>query len=887
MAVTGDRTGSGAAHGWPLIGRDEELEQIAALRANEASPAVAVIAPAGVGKSRLAREAVAAAADAGAMVWWVQGTRSAAEVPLAACAELLPPDARADDPLLQLQRTSKTLREQAAGRPVVIGVDDAQRLDPASAALILQLTITRTAFVLATVRSAEPCPDAVQSLWKDAGAERLELRPLSEARTSEVVEAVLGGPVEQRARQWIWDCSQGNALYVHELVRTALAAEAFVSVDGYWRLTRRPGPSASLSELISGRLTELNDNDRRVVELLALGEPLRPQELVSLAGFEAVSAVEAHGIIRVEGAGADGMVRLAHPLYGDVVRTSMPTMRAAQLRRDLARSVQERADRSREDALLIVRWLLDAGDPVPVELSIEGATAAIAAGDPELGERLGRLALEAGAGAPAALLVARACAVRQRYEDAEELLASLEGAFESQDGAIAYVQQRAIGLGWGLHRPREALAFVTRALKWWDEPAWSRRLTPIRLRALSMNTDFHSAAELSAQALADDALEPDERRQIEVIHTAHLLHSGRVQQAHEWIVRLRPPIPLRDEADELAMMMSSLAGTASGLAIEETEQWMSQTLREAIRTYDEAAAGISASTLGSLSLLRGRYVDADRWLREAVVHLEYHDPFWTLKGVHALRAGVAYYTGDREAVAAAMERCRAAATTGEMVVSTERVSLVRGEAWLALAGGDPTRAQRLLLECAERVGKVPVYAAMLYHEAMRAGAPARQVNRLLAPLRGQCDARLVLAYVDDAGARAAGDAAAVLACADEFEAIGALRHASECAAAAADIFAEAGREDSARRAAARSHELHERCQGGFPPQMHELEPDALSLTDRERQFVELAAEGLTNGEIADRFVLSVRTVESHMYRAMQKLGIKDRRELKDRSRSHL
>jgi DNA-binding CsgD family transcriptional regulator len=69
--------------------------------------------------------------------------------------------------------------------------------------------------------------------------------------------------------------------------------------------------------------------------------------------------------------------------------------------------------------------------------------------------------------------------------------------------------------------------------------------------------------------------------------------------------------------------------------------------------------------------------------------------------------------------------------------------------------------------------------------------------------------------------------------------------------------------------------------------VHGLEPDAFSLTDRERQFVELAAQGLTNGEIADRFVLSVRTVESHLYRAMQKLGVKDRRELKAGARPHL
>jgi len=53
----------------------------------------------------------------------------------------------------------------------------------------------------------------VQSLWKDAGAERVELQALSEPRTSELIEAVLGGPTEQRARHWIYDSSQGNVLY--------------------------------------------------------------------------------------------------------------------------------------------------------------------------------------------------------------------------------------------------------------------------------------------------------------------------------------------------------------------------------------------------------------------------------------------------------------------------------------------------------------------------------------------------------------------------------------------------------------------------------------------------------------------------------------------------
>ena len=48
------------------------------------------------------------------------------------------------------------------------------------------------------------------------------------------------------------------------------------------------------------------------------------------------------------------------------------------------------------------------------------------------------------------------------------------------------------------------------------------------------------------------------------------------------------------------------------------------------------------------------------------------------------------------------------------------------------------------------------------------------------------------------------------------------------------------------------------------------------LTSRESQIAVLAREGLSNRQIASRLYLSVRTVESHLYRAMQKLRVSDR-----------
>ena len=54
---------------------------------------------------------------------------------------------------------------------------------------------------------------------------------------------------------------------------------------------------------------------------------------------------------------------------------------------------------------------------------------------------------------------------------------------------------------------------------------------------------------------------------------------------------------------------------------------------------------------------------------------------------------------------------------------------------------------------------------------------------------------------------------------------------------------------------------------------------AIGLTRREAQVAALAGRGLSNAEIADQLVLSVRTVETHVYRAMQKRGVSDRHEL--------
>ena len=50
------------------------------------------------------------------------------------------------------------------------------------------------------------------------------------------------------------------------------------------------------------------------------------------------------------------------------------------------------------------------------------------------------------------------------------------------------------------------------------------------------------------------------------------------------------------------------------------------------------------------------------------------------------------------------------------------------------------------------------------------------------------------------------------------------------------------------------------------------------LTRRQADVLALIADGLTNAEIADRLVLSVRTVDTHVAAILDRLGVRSRRE---------
>ncbi len=864
--------------GWPFVGREAELDQIAAARADPSCTGVLISGAPGIGRSRLAREVVNAAEAAGELTYWAQGTTSSATIPLGAFAALIPDDVRSDEPLELIRRSTERVRARAAGRPVCLGVDDAHLLDPASAALVLHLAIAAGVFVVVTVSAGVTAPDAIDSLWKDGGARRLELQPLGDAAMEALVEAALDGPVGQSALRRVVDTSAGNVLYARELITGALEEGRLTFDGGLWQLHRR-AVSPSLATLVTRRMGALDDAERTPMELLALGEPLRLGEMAALSDLDTLQRIEARSMITIDPGSPDAVLRLAQPLYGEVLRTDLPVLRARALRLKLAETVAQRSPLTPDDALRVARWRLDAGADVPPENLLDAARAANLAGDPDLGARLAQLASGTGLGLSATLLLSRAHITRNRFADAEAVLAAAEDDAPGDPAELGYIAQRVQVLFWGLGRRAEAQAFVDRAAGWSDDPQWPERLDPWRLviSGFVEGVDrYEERADETERSLADPWLDGRARRQAELAHIFRLMAIGRTKEACALVRGNRPAVPMRDNYDAAMLGLMCVIELEAGEDWSDLEAYASGVLRDAVRGDDHQAAGLGAFALAALAMARGRYRDAERWAAEADGHFARQDAFGTALSVRAIEVGIGLFTGDPGRAREALVAVHALLGDGQPM-PTQTGYLARAEGWGARALSDPAGADAFM--AAAGATDQPNLAARLFYEALRAGASAKPVAGELERLAGRCDARLVAAYAAHARALATRDGAGLLAAAEEMAAIGADAYAMEAAVSAARQFVSEGRHDSARRAATRARELYVAGQGAEFPIVDGLDAVATELTRREAQIAALAARGLSNHEISEQLVLSVRTVETYVYRAMQKRGVSHRGEL--------
>ncbi|MEV6598239.1 LuxR C-terminal-related transcriptional regulator [Actinoplanes sp. NPDC051346] len=862
---------------WEFVGRADELSRLRTVATNESERGLILSGVAGIGKSRLLREAVTGLAQDKWAVCSASATIASSGLPFGGLAQILPPDPPAGLSAAGLLRwAADALHVLAGDRPIVLAVDDAHLLDPPSAALV-HLLVRENATLLATLRTSEPVPPPISALWTEGLVGHAELAPLRADDSQALLTAMTGGPVEAGSAQRLGRLGGGNPLLLRELVMAAVRGGELVRAYGFWRWTGRLTLAPSLAELVDARVGSLTAGVRDVLELTSFGEPIGLSLLLRAADPADVEAAEERGLIRVARDERRRDVSLAHPLYGEVVRRRCPVTRTRRLLATLADLVEDVGARRRDDLLRVAVWRLDSGTAQDGALLLDAASQAFARFDVGLARRLAAAAQDASHGVgearhdpgphgsyPAAELLATALLFA---DEPEEALAVLDA---SPEDSARHTTARATVEFFGLGRPETAdtLADTRHA-----DPADAARVRAVesfirlqcdqavRARELAVGVLGNPAASVPARGLARCVLaflaalagDPDGARELLTAAGADTAAWRRdipalqyaLQMCEGTLVSVSMDLPAIDRivtAEFAALAQTGGFGFGSGWVslLESRAAWLSGRTDEALRVVEQACAALAMT----------RVYDGC---------------------AHFARATIAAQRGDHALARSSLEVADASASTATGLYYAWRQ---QARAWTSACAGDIATAVRMLLDVAARLRAAGFHAVelLVLYDLVRLGSPEPASARM-AQLATTVGGRATPLLVRHACAGADGEAH--LAVAREFSVLGYQVFAAEAAAGAVQIF-RAGRDPRALGASTLLADLLARCETLRTPALLAVQP---TLTVRERQVAELAAGGVRSREIADRLFLSPRTVENHLQRVYTKLGVSGRNEL--------
>ena len=868
---------------WPFVGREQELSEVRDILAARRYRGVVLAGPAGVGKSRLAAEALALAEREGYATVRVTGTRSARSIPFGAVATLLPPSTEipaVDNRAEMIRRMSAALVEASAPKPLALLVDDAQLLDDATATLVHQLAVTGAAFVLLTVRVGDAAvPDAVSALWKDALAARVEIPGLTVDQAMEMLTAALDAPIDRGTVDRLVAHTGGNVMFLREVVLGAVDDGSLRHENGLWRQLEPLRPSDRLVELVEARLAGLGPEQRALLELLAFGEPIGRRELRTVADPRHAEELERSGLLVSELSGRRLQLRVAHPLYADVLRKTTPVLRAIAVSRALAEAVESTGARRREDTLRLATWRLAAGGASP-KLLLDAASTARWRYDFDLAARLAEAAVDAGAGFDAKLFAVQVAILRGLSVEAEGDLERLaaEAADDAQRGIVALTQLD--NVAFNLARIEDALVLAERAMKDITDPEWRSAVEAKRASLLFVApSGGPRAAAEACEALVDAATGV---AKVWACFTASvsLTRLGRMQEALHWAAEGQSEHLRVEHAVEWGAWIHDYS-RGEALAqlglFHEAEALGSGAYDKGIAAGSVECQAFFAWQLASRVAERGDVGTAiERCLEARALYTQLGKPFFVRHCMVHLALALAL--ADRPDEAA-----KTLAGLDAMELSPQLFAysgdLLQAKAWTAVARGDIAGARGFFeegLAFGERTGDLIGQATAL-HALARLGQSRRVAGRLAA-VAALIEGDLYAARAAHAGALARGNAELLRETSETFESMGALLLAAEAAADEAAVLERAGDSRGANAASHRARALASRCEGAMTPTLRRLGVGN-ALTDAERRVARLAGLGRTNREIAAEFDVSVRTVEHQLQSVYTKLGISGRKDL--------
>jgi DNA-binding CsgD family transcriptional regulator len=785
-----------------------------------------------------------------------------------------------------------TLASQA---PVLIAIDDVQWLDPSSRAVVsfVARRLRGRVCLIATART-EPDRESVLSwlqLGTPDGISRMNVGPLSLGGVHELLSARLGRAFPRPTMVRIADVSGGNPFYAIEIGR---------AIDG-----QKDRPDAdlphTLADLVRFRTRRLNADANNV--LLAASCVANPtvDMLARATGTsierttELLEDAENHGAVVIDG----NRVHYSHPLLAHGVYADAAPARRRQMHRALADVVTQPELKARHLALAA-----SSKDPELLQALDDAAKAAFVRGAPAAAAELLDLAIKLGGDTPSRRI--RSAGHHLRAGDTERAHAVLEPALEQLPAGA----QRALALNllaglWVYRRSfGEASDALKRALGDAEDNPLMLTQTLLMLSFAQANSgEYEEALRNSVEAVkhAESMAIPVMTSQAvadwQVLSAlcGHGFDESSLQRALD-LEDLDIDVPIPFRAHSAAAQVLSWAGR-----LDEARQHVDILRRRCVERGADTDM-LFVSVWGTLiDVWRADFTEGAHAAADAIERAEQIGGDHGLVIALTVRGLVAAYTGHEvEARADAHAAIEAADRFGApLLAEWPRMTL----GFLDVSVGDHERALddlRPLIADFGRLCSMEIIKAWFVPDAVEAMVAVGRLDEaepMVAALEShgsrldrtwmlaigaRCRAMLMAAQGDVDGAermvrKAIAEHARLpmpFERARTLLLLGQLQRrkrqkqgAAATLGEALQVFQELGTPLWGARVSAELERTN------VTPMR------TLELTPSERRVAELAAEGLTNRDVAGKLFVSTKTVEANLTQIYRKLGIHSRAEL--------
>ena len=746
------------------------------------------------------------------------------------------------------------LLDELDGRTVVV-VEDVHWADEATldALTFLARRVDRLPVLLVLTYREDDAASAVPLQRVLGGlhapvAVRIQLRPLS----AQAVARLAGEPGRGLR---VYASTGGNPFYVTEL----LAAED-------------EGVPASVSQAVLARLAKLPESTRALLELLAV-VPARTEatllDVLCPRWVEDALPAEERGMLTVH----QDAVAFRHELARRAVEESLTALGARQRHARVLAALQAVG----ADPARLVHHAERAGDDETLA-KVAPEAARSAAGSSAHREaaahyqRALRLAHRYPAATQAALL--------ESYTIEASVTCQLDDAMQAAKRALVLREQQADPTGVGHN------------LRWISWLAW------LAGRREEMDQRLGAALEV----LEDQPPGPDLAMACAALAVRIGLYGGRREDAER--IAQRAVALARDSGDPAVMCHVATQVGILPAALRGDDTQLRRGLALAREGGRHMEAGVAYQALSGMAMLNRARPVAAKWITEGIAYLEARQieaPLRYLQGLHALYL---LDGGEWDAAAAAADRLLNQPEACGITQVFALLTLARLQTRRGLLDEAATTLQTLWT-VAETCGLLqhigPAAAALGEHATLHGGAetaigPLRSARRLAIAVGATPLVAELGFWLDRLGA-----AGGPLSC-DPTEPYGLLQAGDW--QAAAGIWEDLGFPYERARTLAEADDVDALCTALEIADRLDAAPliarvrarlrmlgvaaprgpraatraNPAGLTERQAEVLELLAEGMTDGEIAARLVLSVRTVNRHVSSILDKLGVRSRRD---------